>query len=130
MSSGLISDYREKSYGTLSNAWFALAQGLALRIQRRVIGTTVLLKVTVTSDPPPRSYCHAVSRGFCEPRSAVPAYIRTRDESGDATRHMLAIFVKDTDSELAAFVGRRDQPHFCSFHGYSTILIPKMYRIC
>jgi hypothetical protein len=42
--------------------------------------------------------------------------------NSEATRHTFAIFVMDTNSDLAAFVGRRDQPHFCPFHDTARFL--------
>jgi hypothetical protein len=74
------------------------------------------------SDPPTRSYCHAVSRGFLNLRSVGPTC--TYAHVMKATLREAAIFVMDTNSD-PAFVGRRDKPHFCCFHNTARFLLKK-----
>src|SRR5216683_7440855 len=74
-----------------------------------------LYYLTLTSNPPPRSYCHAVSQGLFESPLGW---------SQHTYAHVMKAAFRKANSD-SAVVSRRDKPHSCSFHDTARFLFKK-----
>ncbi len=96
-----------------------------------------ILSLTLTLNPPPHSYCYAVSQGLFESLLGWSQHVYThmikavwsQDLYYNVTCHMFAIFVMNTNSN-SAFCQQMWQTTLLLISWHNTILVQKMYRIC
>src|SRR5216683_8179276 len=83
---------------------------------QRADGSIVQSTITDPNiEPPPRSYCHAVSQGLFESPLGWSQHMYA---------HVMKAAFRKVNSN-SAFVGRRDKPHSCSFHDTARFLFKK-----